>query len=97
MTVDDPTDGTLLSWDEVKDRCQWDTLLIGNGMSVNVWRGFAFASPYEEAERGTKFGGLSDEDKRPFKALVDTHNFELVLAKLRDAIRLAELLEQDPT
>jgi Domain of unknown function (DUF4917) len=89
-------DGELARWDEIQEEATWDTLLLGNGFSINLWRGFTYASLYEEAERGTRFGGLTGTDKRLF-AKLGTENFELVLRELRSALQMAELLHQDPS
>lgn len=88
-------DGELASWADVEGEADWNSVLLGNGFSINLWRGFDYASLYEEADRGTRFGGLSEADKCLFTRL-GTENFELVLGELRSAIRIAELLKQDP-
>jgi hypothetical protein len=89
-------DGTLRAWDEVEETCLWDTLLVGNGLSRNVWPDFGFSSLYDKAVKGTRHGGLGDEDRQLFEAL-ETRNFERVLAELNAAILVARVCEMDPT
>lgn len=69
----------------------WENLLIGNGMSINVSARFGYESLYEEADFDE---GLSDPDQEIFENF-DTTNFEVVLAKLRDAITLASVLGRE--
>lgn len=87
-------DGTLRDWSEISAD-GWSAILVGNGLSVNLSRYFAYQSLYEEAKPRRGRGGLSDEDRAVFKAF-ETTNFEVVLAKLRDAITMAEVLGRQP-
>jgi Domain of unknown function (DUF4917) len=88
-----PPDGRLFTWQEIETAYRWSALLVGNGLSINVWEGFRYGSLYKEALRlGT--GGLSKEDRALFEAL-DTQNFERVLADLGTAIRVNDALERD--
>jgi Domain of unknown function (DUF4917) len=80
-----PPDGTLLGWSEVRGRHRWQTLLLGNGLSINVWPRFAYRNLFEHAERT----GLSKTDRALFG---DTPNFELVLGDLLTAIRVNEIV-----
>lgn len=73
-------DGRLMSWPDVEGLAEWDGLLIGNGMSINLWRPFDYRSLYEEAQ-------LSRKDIACFEAL-GTTNFEVVLGSLDDSIKL---------
>lgn len=87
--VNPPHPDRLRDWSEIAEE-GWRTLLLGNGMSINVSARFDYASLFNEAgERGT----LGDADREIFEAF-DTENFEVVLAKLRDAITLAEIMEE---
>lgn len=89
-------DGTLASWEEVAAiRDDWAALLLGNGLSRNVWADFAYPSLFDKARRNDGLGSLAVTDERLFKAL-ETKNFERVLAELAAAIRMAEALGQDP-
>jgi len=74
-------DGTLADWRDVATTCSWDTLLLGNGMSINIWEPFGYRSLYGRA----RLGGLSEQDRRLFST---TPNFERVLADLLTAIRV---------
>lgn len=76
-------DGTLLDWRDIAEDYEWDTLLLGNGMSINVWEPFKYRALFDHA----KSGGLSAADRKLFKA---TPNFERVLADLLIAIRVNE-------
>lgn len=78
-------DGTLLDWREIATSYKWDTLLLGNGMSINVWEPFGYRKLYDRA----KSGGLSPRDRKLFAS---TPNFERVLADLLTAIRVNDAL-----
>ena len=39
-----PIDGSLPAWEDVADEADWKVLLLGNGLSVNVWGDFAYGS-----------------------------------------------------
>lgn len=90
--VEHPADGALHTWDQIDDG-EWDTLLVGNGLSINVSPDFAYHSLYEQAEKNVLKGGLDDRDRAIFKRF-STPNFEVVLGKLRDAIAMAEVLDR---
>ena len=75
-------DGRLAEWADVEGLASWDGLLLGNGMSINVWPGFDYSSLFEEAD-------LSQADSRSFEAL-ETTNFEVVLESLDRATKLVE-------
>ena len=68
--------------------------MVGNGLSINVSPDFAYDSLYEEAEGGGAGGGLHELDRALFERFATT-NFEVVLAKLRDGIALADVLGED--
>jgi Domain of unknown function (DUF4917) len=84
-------DGTLLDWRDLAGRHKWDTLLLGNGMSINIWEPFGYAKLYDHA----KARELSPAEHRLFAL---TPNFERVLADLLTAIRVNEAagIEADP-
>lgn len=84
-------DGTLLDWREIATLHEWDTLLLGNGMSINIWEPFGYRKLYDRA----KSGGLSARDRALFRS---TPNFERVLADLLTAIRVNDAVgvETDP-
>lgn len=90
----DPYDGTLLDWVDVKVTEEWDALILGNGMSINLWGDFEYGSLFQEAKDR---GFLSREDLKLFDKL-GTENFEEVLRKLSDAIVIGEAIgEERPT
>lgn len=76
-------DGSLVDWREIADAYRWDTLLLGNGLSTNVWEPFGYRKLFDRA----RSGGLSARDRRLF---AHTPNFERVLADLLTAIRVNE-------
>ncbi len=80
-------DGTLLDWRDIAEEHGWDTLLLGNGMSINIWEPFKYRALYDHAKSG---GGLSSADRKLFAS---TPNFERVLADLLTAIRVNEAIE----
>lgn len=74
-------DGELFDWRDIATSYKWDTLLLGNGMSINIWEPFKYRKLYDRS----KLGGLSAQDRRLFSS---TPNFERVLADLLTAIRV---------
>jgi hypothetical protein len=83
--------GALFDWRDIARSYKWDTLLLGNGMSINIWEPFRYRKLYDRA----KFAGLSAQDRKLFLA---TPNFERVLADLLTAIRVNDAvgLDTDP-
>jgi hypothetical protein len=84
-------DGSLESWDDIVDEHAWQILLLGNGLSINVWPGFMYTALFDHA----RYAGLTDEDLELFEG---TPNFERVLGDLLTAIRVLEIvgLDSDP-
>jgi hypothetical protein len=83
-------DGSLASWDDVRRRAAWKGVLLGNGMSINIWGGFAYGRLYDRASDGE----LTDQDRALFGG---RPNFELVLGELLTTIRVMEALGLDAT
>ncbi len=81
-------DGTLSDWRDLADRYEWDTLLLGNGMSINIWEPFGYAKLYDHA----RSAGLTNQDRKLF---APTPNFERVLADLLTAIRVNDAVGID--
>ncbi len=81
-------DGSLVRWSEIAETFEVSALLLGNGLSINVWPRFAYASLFEHACDG----GLMPDDLRLFEA---TPNFERVLGDLGTAIRVNEIIGID--
>lgn len=69
-------DGELADWSTLADE-DWSTLLLGNGLSMNLWAGFGYKSLYAAAT-------LSTEAKAIFGEL-GTTNFEQGLECLHHA------------
>lgn len=78
-------DGRLLDWSEIADSYAWDTLLLGNGMSINIWEPFGYRNLYDHA----KLAELSSAERKLFAS---TRNFERVLAEILTGIRVNEAL-----
>lgn len=90
-----PIDGTLCAWNEVQAEDDgWSSLLLGNGLSRNVSGDFGYPSLFDEARRGNGPGCLTKIDRRLFDVL-ETKNFERVLADMAAAIRVAEALDEN--
>jgi hypothetical protein len=82
-------DGSLLPWSDVLDEADWQVLLLGNGLSINVWSHFDYQRLFDYARNE----GLTTRDIALFG---DTTNFEHVLADLGTAIRVSEITRVDP-
>lgn len=83
-----PPDGSLEDWADLHDEYDWQALLLGNGLSINVWETFGYHQLFDHAGGG----GLTDEDRALFQG---TTNFERVLADLNVAIRIGDVLNVD--
>ena len=86
MTGTHPTDGSLPDWQEVEEKADWRALLLGNGLSINVWPKFEYGSLFEQAKLGDKHCNLDPHDLALFEQF-ETENFEIVLGNLDTAIR----------
>jgi Domain of unknown function (DUF4917) len=78
----------LKNWDALSDR-GWPTLLLGNGVSINVWAEFGYSGLLEESH-------LNKSALRLF-ADFDTVNFEAVLEALWHAERTLDALSRPST
>lgn len=83
-----PLDGSLQSWADVARQHAWAVLLVGNGLSIDVWPGFAYGSLFDPAH-GT---GLTDKDRELFDG---TRNFERALSDLTTTMRVGRVLGLD--
>jgi Domain of unknown function (DUF4917) len=83
MTGNTP-DGTLLHWQEIAELNDWQVLLLGNGLSINVWEPFRY---HRLLDRGAA-GHLADEDLALFAS---TTNFERILSDISTAIRVCDI------
>lgn len=86
-------DAELKHWDDIKERHEWEGLLVGNGASLTVWEGFQYESLYKKALQGID-NPLSSADKKIFRSM-NTHDFERVLAALWTAGVICQALKQD--
>jgi hypothetical protein len=82
-------DGSLSAWADISQQFAESALLLGNGLSINVWPQFDYGSLFEHARKA----GLTSTDLALF---ADNTNFETVLAGLNTAIRVNEVLGLDP-
>jgi hypothetical protein len=83
--ANDAPDGTLYSWSDIEDAEGWEVLLLGNGLSMNVWKPFGYRALFDHAAKAK----LTDEDRALFAGM---SNFERVLADLSTAIRVASVI-----
>jgi hypothetical protein len=81
-------DGSLARWEEIADTEEWQALLLGNGLSINIWPNFGYGSLFDHAQDGN----LTDGDRALFEG---TTNFERTLADLNVAIRTCDLVGLD--
>jgi Domain of unknown function (DUF4917) len=79
----------LKKWADLKDDRRWDTLVVGNGLSINIWPEFAYRGLFERAT-------LDCAARRLFSAF-DTENFEMVLEALWHAEQALTALRQEAT
>jgi hypothetical protein len=84
----DAIDGSLLAWEEVASQHAWSALLLGNGLSINVWPRFDYASLFDHA----RSNGFTDVDRALFDG---TRNFEHALSDLTTAMRVNGVLGLD--
>lgn len=75
----------LRSWDSISNR-RWPTLLIGNGVSINIWSSFAYPRLLERSQ-------LNSAARRLFQDF-GTTNFEVVLEALWHAERTLDALDR---
>jgi hypothetical protein len=85
-----PPDGSLSAWEEIEEEFESAALLVGNGLSINVWPPFEYGTLFEQAAKSE----LSDDDRALFDG---RSNFEMTLADLNTAIRVNEAVGMDAT
>lgn len=76
----------LLPWSDIADD-EWPTLLIGNGLSINIWKKFAYSELHARAQLNAAAVQLFSD--------LGTPNFEEVLESLWHAGRVSAALNQD--
>jgi hypothetical protein len=89
-----PIDGSLPAWEDIEDAADWRVLLLGNGLSINVWPKFDYGSLFKQAKLGDEHCRLDEVDLALFKRF-ETENFEVVLGSLDTAIRATTAVGQD--
>lgn len=77
----------LVPWADLKGLSTWDTLVLGNGVSINIWGGFAYSNLFKEAS-------LNPSESQLFSDF-ETQNFETVLEALWHAERTLVSLQCD--
>lgn len=85
-------DGSLMSWQDIEEEYDWSALLLGNGLSINVWNRFGYSSLYREAQC-LELGSLTDADRALF-AKLGTQNFERVLGDLNASMTVLSALRK---
>lgn len=83
-------DEHLVSWDEIAG-IGWNSLLLGNGFSINIWQRFGYGTLYELAKTEYIDHRLSAESIALFRR-VGSENFEDVLRVLFHAKLVDEQL-----
>lgn len=78
----------LRTWDKISNT-EWPTLLVGNGLSINIWNSFSYDRLLEQAN-------LNDAARQLFGDF-GTANFEVVLEALWHAERTLAALGQSTT
>jgi hypothetical protein len=81
--------GSLEAWPNVAKDHKWRALLLGNGLSINVWPDFAYRSLFEQAKDQRGAGALTRRDRKVFEEF-RTENFEVALGALNTTIRTVE-------
>jgi hypothetical protein len=79
----------LVQWDDLKRLSTWDTLVLGNGVSINVWGGFKYSNLFNEANVSPSASQLFSD--------FETQNFETVLEALWHAERTLVSLRSEAT
>jgi Domain of unknown function (DUF4917) len=79
----------LKEWADLKDDYPWETLVAGNGLSINIWPEFAYRGLFEQAT-------LDCAARRLFSKF-ETENFEMVLEALWHAEQTLAALGQKTT
>lgn len=77
----------LPTWDEIRERADYQTLVIGNGASINTWPDFSYSSLFEQATLDTEAADLFDR--------LGSKNFEFVLGRLVEAREVLEAVQKD--
>ena len=83
----------LEDWPAVEGRLKDSrpVLLLGNGASLAIWDKFRYPSLYDLACDSRRDFHLTEEDRRVFKHLEDTKNFEQVLSALSMARKINQI------
>jgi hypothetical protein len=90
------TDGSLHPWSDVAELHAWKALLVGNGLSIDISRDFAYSSLYERAMTMAGEFAFTQADIDVFEAH-STENFEVVLQALSTTATTVEALGEDGT
>ena len=79
-------DSDLTDWAELRDSTTWPTLLVGNGLSINIWPSFGYNSLFASAT-------LDNKCEAVFAAM-STTNFESVLQSFAQTRVLLEAVHR---
>lgn len=86
MMIDSGLGNELCNWNELDG--DWPTLLIGNGMSINMWPNFSYPELLLRSDLNGPAGRLFDD--------LETSNFEVVLEALWHAERVLLSVNRSP-
>jgi Domain of unknown function (DUF4917) len=86
VTTGETMGDRLQVWADLEDRCGWETLVLGNGLSINIWSDFEYSHLFKRAS-------LKPEAHQLFTDF-DTQNFETVLEALWHAETTLAVLGQ---
>lgn len=87
---DQQINSNLISWSEIKEK-SWNSLLLGNGFSINIWERFGYKSLFEVAAGDELQNKLTAQSIALFDKL-NSNNFEDVLRVLFHARLVDEQL-----
>ena len=88
----DRLDNNLGDWNDLATKDDWSAILVGNGFSQNIWRGFGYDSLFKTASQEGG-GHLAPADVSLFDCL-ETRNFESVLSALAMSKAVALALKE---
>jgi len=81
-------DVEIQRWDSLSQLCNWRTLLLGNGFSVNIWPKFDYKNLLVTANLSTTVQGLFSR--------LETTDFESVLSELQRAVAVDQSFDINP-
>jgi hypothetical protein len=83
----------LYEWEEIKDQYSGSAILLGNGASVAIWKGFKYSSLFDVAS--SKISDPLGVTSRDLFNLLDTRNFEWVLSAIKQSENIGNAMGFD--